>query len=434
MYVVKGVYRTQYMEAMVAVVEKSMYRLMILLIVGTALAGLFTPEPAEALRGFLALQWTPSRLIHDFSVTGGPGGALLNAAFMAALALLLVRLNGVRLSGPTIAGVFTVMGFSLFGKTAASVLPIAVGVFLAAKSAGKPFRSYIMIALFGSALGPLVTGLALETGLTGFWAVAVGVAGGVAVGFILPGLAMAMLRIHEGYSLYNIGLTCGFLGLFAAAVLAASGRDLSVSLIWNLQSSWAMTLIAPAFSAVLLAWGLVMEGRRALSGFLKILKLTGRLPSDFLDLVSPGAALVNMGLLGLAGSAYVAAVGGEFNGPVVGALLTLIGFGGFGKHLRNVASVAAGIVVATLLFGKSLVAPGPLLALLFGTTLAPLAGEFGIGIGFVAGFLHLILVERTGSWHMGLDLYNNGFAGGLTAGLLSAGIEWYRSNKRDQAK
>jgi hypothetical protein len=37
------------------------------------------------------------------------------------------------------------------------------------------------------------------------------------------------------------------------------------------------------------------------------------------------------------------------------------------------------------------------------------------------------MVERTGAWHLGLNLYNNGFAGGITATLLLAVIEWYRA-------
>ncbi|HDQ14008.1 MAG TPA: DUF1576 domain-containing protein, partial [Sediminispirochaeta sp.] len=69
---------------------------------------------------------------------------------------------------------------------------------------------------------------------------------------------------------------------------------------------------------------------------------------------------------------------------------------------------------------------------LFGTTLAPLAGEFGVIVGFVAGFTHLLMVERTAAWHGGFDLYNNGFAGGLTATFFLAIIEWFNSNKRSK--
>jgi hypothetical protein len=162
-----------------------------------------------------------------------------------------------------------------------------------------------------------------------------------------------------------------------------------------------------------------------------IQKLSGRLPSDFLDAVSPGGALVNVGLLGLAGSLYVYLVGGPFNGPVLGGLLTLMGFGAFGKHLKNCWPIVTGVVVSCLVFSKNMAAPGPLLAALFATTLAPIAGQFGPVAGIIAGIIHLAVVERSAAWHGGLDLYNNGFAGGLTATLIVAVIEWYRSTRRE---
>ena len=57
--------------------------------------------------------------------------------------------------------------------------------------------------------------------------------------------------------------------------------------------------------------------------------------------------------------------------------------------------------------------PGPLLAALFCTTLAPLAGKFGFWAGLIAGALHLPMVMHVGSLHGYMSLYNNGFAGGL---------------------
>jgi len=245
---------------------------------------------------------------------------------------------------------------------------------------------------------------------------------------------MAMLRMHEGFNLYNIGLTCGFFGLFAAALLTALNRDLTISIIWNQEPSLLLTLLVPGLSLLLAGWGIGMDGLSgSLTGLKKIHRLSGRLPSDFMELVSPGASLVNAGLLGLAGSAYIYAVGADFNGPVIGGLLTIIGFATFGKHLKNSLPVMLGVATATLIFGKSLTAPGPVLALLFGTTLAPLAGEFGPLTGFIAGALHLLMVERTAAWHGGLDLYNNGFAGGLVATFMVAIIEWYRSNRNSSS-
>lgn len=410
--------------------DRSLYGMMLVLTAALAAAGLASPGPVAALRGFAALQLAPARLIHDFTVTGGAGGALLNAALMGALTLILVLANGVRLSGPTIAGAFTVMGFSLFGKTPLNVLPVVAGVFIASRIAGKPFKSYILIAIFGSALGPLAMSLALEAGLPPLAGAAAGALGGLIAGAALPGLAVAMLRLHEGYNLYNIGFTCGFLGLFAAAFLAAAGRELPITVIWGREGSWALSLAVPFASLLCAGWGAALGRKRAFADYPLILKSSGRLPTDFMDLASPGAALLNMGVLGLLGSAYVFACGADFNGPVLGGLFTLMGFGAFGKHPFNSLPVMGGVFAATLAFGKSLSAPGPLLAILFCTTLAPLSGEFGPAVGFIAGFAHLAIVERSASWHMGIDLYNNGFAGGLTATLVAALMEWIRSNKR----
>jgi hypothetical protein len=59
-----------------------------------------------------------------------------------------------------------------------------------------------------------------------------------------------------------------------------------------------------------------------------------------------------------------------------------------------------------------------LLAALFGTTLAPIAGRFGWHWGIVAGVLHASAAQTVGPLHAGLNLYNNGFAAGIVATIL----------------
>ena len=397
--------------------------------VAIVLLGLIVQGPGEALQGAIDLQYHPARLLNDFTSIGGEGAALVNAAVMALLSLLLVRLQGVRLSGPTVAAVFTIFGFGLFGKTPTNALPIIIGVAIAAKIAQKSFREYILMALFGTALGPLITALAVEAGFSGAAALGVAVFGGLLVGILLPPVAISMLRLHQGFSLYNIGLTCGFIGLFGASILVASGRAPSASSIWNSEPSIVLVLLVPVVSLVFLLAGLVSGPKKAVTDFLRIQKLPGRLPSDFVSMTSIQGALVNMGAVGLLTWGYVLAVGGSLNGPVLGGIFTAVGFAAFGKHPRNGWPIVTGVVIACLLFSKDLAAPGPLLAALFSLTLAPVAGEFGWPLGLVAGFLHLVMVERTGAWHLGVNLYNNGFAGGLTATLMVAVIEWFRSTR-----
>lgn len=69
---------------------------------------------------------------------------------------------------------------------------------------------------------------------------------------------------------------------------------------------------------------------------------------------------------------------------------------------------------------------GGLVAALFVTTIAPLAGSYGFLTGVLAGFVHLSLVHFTGSLHGGLNLYNNGFTGGLVATVIVGVMKGYK--------
>lgn len=394
-------------------------------------AGVIIDGPTAAFKGLWALQLSPGRLINDFIHSAGTGPALINSALVGLTGLLFIMKNGVKLSGPTYAAVLTLMGFGLFGKTPLNILPIFLGVFLSARFVGKQFREYIIIALFGTALGPVVSFIAFEFGLTGIAGVAAAMGIGVITGFFLPALAVSMLHLHQGYNLYNMGLTCGFFGLFASAFIVATGHEYTPILYWYSEKSLFLTLLVPVLSLLLILSGLIMGGKKSIKSFLSIQKLPGRLPSDFMDMISMDGALINSGLIGLAGSLYVWLIQGDFNGPVIGGLLTIVGFAAFGTNLRNAWPVVAGVVISALLFNKPLNSPAPILAAIFVTTLGPVAGQFGIIAGLIAGFIHMALVLQTGSWYGGINLYNNGFAGGLTATVIIAVIQWYKTNQTE---
>lgn len=74
-----------------------------------------------------------------------------------------------------------------------------------------------------------------------------------------------------------------------------------------------------------------------------------------------------------------------------------------------------------------------MLALLFSTTLAPIAGEFGILAGILAGFLQSSVALNVGIVYSGMNLYNNGFAGGLVAVFMVPVIKSIR-DRRARAK
>jgi multisubunit Na+/H+ antiporter MnhE subunit len=162
----------------------------------------------------------------------------------------------------------------------------------------------------------------------------------------------------------------------------------------------------------------------------QVLREPGRSPTDFIAGAGFGATLVNMGLSGAVGLGYILAVGGDLNGPTIGALLSIVGFAAFGKHVRNIVPIMAGVFLASLIKPSWAAAePGSLLAALFGTNLAPIAGTFGWYWGVVAGFVHSSAALSVGSIHGGLNLYNNGFAAGIVAAILVPVIVAIRSRK-----
>jgi hypothetical protein len=386
-------------------------------------------EPLPAIwSGWGRILQAPGMLVSDYLEIGGIGAAMVNAGLVGMAGLVLVYANGVLLSGPTIAAVFTMAGFGLFGKNVWSIWPIILGVALFSRLVGRPFKSYILVALFGTALAPLVTQVAygLELG------VAAGALAGLAAGFLLPPLAVYVLRLHQGYNIYNVGLTCGFLGLFVAALLEGTGLSTTLPFEWCVEHSEALQIYTLVYVVSMAVVGAILaRGAQSLRGVRELVGEPGTLPTDFVELYGPGTTLLNMGLIGLMGWGYIALVGGTYNGPTVGGVLTMVGFAAFGKHVLNVPPIMAGVYLGSRLLVWEPNQAGPLLAALFATTLAPLSGQFGPLVGLLAGVVHLTLVMRTGAWFVGLNLYNNGFAGGLTATLLVSMISWW-SNWRQE--
>jgi hypothetical protein len=174
---------------------------------------------------------------------------------------------------------------------------------------------------------------------------------------------------------------------------------------------------------------------RSLASRLKaIVASSGQAPTDFIALAGFGPTLANMGLAGAVGTAYVLLVGGDLNGPVIGAILTIVGFAAFGKHPRNIVPIMAGVFLGSLTKPFGAADPSIVLAALFGTTLAPIAGRFGWHWGIVAGLIHSSAALSVGSLHAGLNLYNNGFAAGIVAAVLAPVIIAIRAGRdRDHA-
>lgn len=159
------------------------------------------------LRGYRQLLRQTGKLTADFLATSGFGLTLVNMAVMGMLSTGYVLAVGGELTGPSIGGVFTVVGFAACGKHPRNVLPVLAGIFLTGLLCPQPINSAqaLLAALFGTTLAPV----------SGFY--------GPFAGFLAGALHMAMVTnigyLHAGMNLYNNGFSGGFVAAALCPIL-----------------------------------------------------------------------------------------------------------------------------------------------------------------------------------------------------------------------
>jgi hypothetical protein len=390
----------------------------------SAAAFLFN-SPLEIAQGNLKILVSTANLVTDYMELANVGSALMNVGIMILLSIWMVKVSHAQITGSIAAALFTMAGFSFFGKNLFNSLPILTGVFLYAKAVRTPFARLLPQALFGTALAPLVSEIAFGIGPPSAVSVILGVAAGGFAGFILPPLSAHFLGFHQGFNLYNVGFTAGIIGMFFLSVLRGFGIEVVMESVLSSGHNLEFSILLYALFAVMLLCGCA-GNRWKISGLRAILSQSGKLPSDFIAIAGAGPALINMASLGILSTSYVLVVSGELSGPVIGGILTVAGFGAYGKHLRNVIPVMSGVFLASQFYVFDTHSTVALLGALFGTSLAPIAGFYGAGYGVIAGALHMAVVSNIGILHGGMNLYNNGFSCGFIAAALVPLIEAVR--------
>lgn len=381
------------------------------------LFGLTQNAPDAIFAGFWRIITSTNILITDYVALGGIGAAFVNAGFLMLLSVLLLLSHRTPFRGITVAGVFLMGSFGLFGKNIYNVWPILFGTWLYARFLRDPFREHIYTALFATSLSPIVTEFAFVLHLPEQTGAPLGVLVGVCVGLVAPPLAAHLKCVHRGFSLYNIGFTTGIIGTVFVSLLKSYGYQTGFNLIW----SDGHDVLFGGFLCLLFAFftltGFFLSPH-PVDGLRRIFRETGQSCKDFSELAGFGAALLNMGLNGFVATGYVLLVGGPLNGPTIGGILTIAGFGACGKHLRNAVPVLLGVVLGSMTKVWNINDPAVLLAALFGTSLAPISGHYGWAWGVVAGFLNSSVALSSGIMHGGMNLYNTGFSAGIVAAFL----------------
>ena len=372
--------------------------------------------PSEILNVLKEIILSPDILITDYMHVGGIGAALVNASLTSFCSLLLLTLIGIKPNGSTIMSLWLMTGFSLLGKNVFNIWPIIIGVYLFSKYQKEPFLNYILVALLGTSLSPIVSYISFESNNYEPLSIILGILLGIIVGFILPPIASYSIKAHNGYNLYNIGFASGLLATLLMSIMRGLGINLNSRLLWHTGSNKILFILMFICCIYLIIVGLIY-GKNNKRNLSNINKQTGRLISDFY-LIFGESTYINMGILGILSTLFVILIGGDLNGATICGIFTIIGFGGFGKNIRNTIPIIIGATIAGIFNVNEINSPSLLLSILFSTTLAPISGKFGWKYGILAGMIHVNIVANIGYLHGGLNLYNNGLAGGFVAMIL----------------
>lgn len=392
-------------------------------------AGFFLQPLSEIGAGIQSIIREPDFLITDYFVIGGIGATFLNAGMITLASIAIIYFLGMEMDGHTITSTFLMFGFSLFGKNILNIWTILLGVYLYARYHKTSVSRYIYVGLYGTSLSPLITQVMRLDFLPVPVGFALSVLLGIAIGFVLPPLCTHVHYAHKGYSLYNVGFAGGIIATVVVSLFKSFGIEIESRLIWSTGNNRLFLVLLSILFVGMIAAALAASPRQTLHSYGDILKSFGMGGTDYLKSEGLAATVLNMGINGLFSTILVAAVGGDLNGPTIGGIFTIVGFSATGKHLRNIAPVMFGVCIASFAKTWNLTDPSAILALLFSTTLAPIAGEFGFLAGILAGFLHSSVALNVGIVYGGMNLYNNGFAGGIVAIFLVPVIQSFKDRR-----
>ena len=373
-----------------------------------------TMDLSSGLKNILLSQ---TILLTDFLSIGGIGPTFINVALISFYNLYLLKKYKLRINGLILAAFMTVIGFSFFGKNLFNIIPIYLGGYLYSYHKKIDFKDIIVSIMFATALAPVISEISFSNILPYKIAVLIGIGVGIFIGFIITPLASHMVKFYDGYNIYNLGFTAGILGTILTSALR--NLDIEIEPVNNiyLHNNVLLILTLAIMFIYLICIGLSIN-KNVLKEYKYIFNYSGKVVTDYTFLMGYGVTFFNMGLMGLISLIFVLLIGGVINGPVIAGIFTIVGFSAFGKHLKNCIPIILGVLMTALFLGRDISSTSVIITVLFSTTLCPIAGVYGSKIGFIAGILHFLLATNVGIIHGGVNLYNNGFAGGLVAGFL----------------
>ena len=386
------------------------------------IVGLLCSPVDGIIPGIISIIVEPDFLITDYIVVGGIGAAFFNAGILTLFLIWLLHAFKVPFDRHTIVGTYLMFGFSLFGKNIVNIWFILIGFYIYAVLHGHSLKKYIYIGLYGTSLSPAITLVMHIGGLPWLGQTLLAATTGLIIGYVLLPISLHVKVAHKGYSLYNVGFSAGIIATVLVSLFHSFGISIESRLIWAKEYNELFAYVLNILFVAMIVFAFIIRGKKLIPEYMKLLRESG-VGSVYEHSYSDACGILNMGMNGLFSTWFLILTGCDLNGPTIGSIFTIVGFSLAGKHLRNIAWVMAGAYISDILTIRDIREPATTLTLLLSTTLAPIAGQFGIIAGIIAGFMHSAVALNVGVVYKGLNLYNNGFAGGIVAIFLVPVIE-----------
>lgn len=180
--------------------------LLFVIFAGLTACGFFWGGGMQVIREYPKLAKHSGRLITDYYMLFGRK-IYFNMGITGILSTILMLVLGCDLNGPTLGGIFTIVGFSAFGKHLRNIIPPIVGAIISTNiNMWDPASPLNTLAILFS------TGLAPIAGQYGwFW--------GVIAGFLHVNTVMHIGFLSSGLNLYHNGYAAGFVALLLVPVI-----------------------------------------------------------------------------------------------------------------------------------------------------------------------------------------------------------------------
>lgn len=359
--------------------------------------------------GLTKIVLSPSNLVSDYIQIGGIGSAFVNSGVLTLFSLLILRKYQYSVTSLTISVIMMLSGFSFFGKNVMNSLPIILGALLFIKITHSEHQDNIVVGLLGTCLSPLVSIIFLNNSLLykvlSFFV-------GILIGFIIVPIFNYLTNHTKGLNLYNMGFSAGIIGMFGNLL---TRKILQIQIVPHLfQTTYSKDLVvilSILFSIVLSAsvYGLLTTQDFFIEkGVLHCIQ-----KNKFFSLFEI-VKLLKFSIYGFFSLFIITTLEVPLSGPVVGTIITFAGFSMYDFGFMHYFFPASGAMLVSYFIFNDVTSTTNIVIIFFASTLSPYTRSSGFIAGFFAGGIFSVISRKIGILHAGINLYNSGFAGGIT--------------------